>query len=136
MVKNITWSHEDSLKFYRSESWKSLRKRFIDSLPYGSKRVCSCCGKKSASLHVDHIIPISIDPTKRLDINNLQLLCKACNLGKSNKDTTRMTTLTTEQKRIKASTYKKEFYSTKWFAPTSTKKGVKANRVGFFKKEW
>ena len=82
MVKIKFWSREDSIKFYRSEEWKDLKKRFKESLPRGSRK-CSCCGEKKR-LQVDHIIPISIDPSKRLDINNLQILCVSCNRGKSN----------------------------------------------------
>lgn len=120
-MKQIFWSHEDSTKFYRSKEWEELKKVFKASLPRGKKHKCSCCDKVCSSLHVDHIIPISIDPSKRLDINNLQLLCAECNRGKSNKDSSRMSSLTDAQRKLKASQFKKEFYTKKWFAPTSKK---------------
>jgi len=46
---------------------------------------CVECGKtnKETTLHVDHITPISQKGTDELD--NLQTLCQACNLVKSNK---------------------------------------------------
>ena len=136
MKHSIAWSHEDSVKFYKSKAWEDLKKAFKASLPYGKKGRCSCCGKKSSSLHCDHIIPISVDPSKRLDIHNLQLLCRECNLGKSNKDCCRMSNLTDEARRIKATTYKKSFYTTKWFAPTSSSKKAPSMKTGFFKKKW
>ena len=40
----------------------------------------------NVELHVDHIKPRSKHPELELDINNLQILCKDCNLGKSNTD--------------------------------------------------
>ncbi|WP_374759367.1 HNH endonuclease [Dyadobacter fanqingshengii] len=42
-----------------------------------------CCGK-FVELHVDHIKPRSNYPRLALKLTNLQILCKACNLGKSN----------------------------------------------------
>ena len=45
--------------------------------------VCGASGKQTV-LHVDHIKPRSKYPELALDPNNLQVLCKDCNLGKSN----------------------------------------------------
>ena len=45
---------------------------------------CVQCGARKedgATLHVDHIIPVSRGGTDELD--NLQTLCKECNLNKS-----------------------------------------------------
>ena len=52
-------------------------------------RRCRLCGAgpDDSVLHVDHIIPRSHGGTN--DLNNLQVLCQACNLGKSNTDSTR-----------------------------------------------
>jgi 5-methylcytosine-specific restriction endonuclease McrA len=47
---------------------------------------CQSCGatiKDGVKLEVDHIIPVSRGGTN--DPNNLQVLCKTCNIGKSNK---------------------------------------------------
>lgn len=72
--------------FYSSKEWKALRYKAL--LKYGHQ--CLCCGNKPPHtiLHVDHIKPRSKFPQFELDINNLQILCEDCNLGKSNKDFT------------------------------------------------
>lgn len=52
---------------------------------------CACCGmtaKDGVKIHVDHTKPVSIFPLLRYDMDNLQVLCEMCNIGKSNKDDT------------------------------------------------
>lgn len=76
---------EMALNFYKSEEWRKLRYRALKY--YGNK--CSCCGKgpeDGVVIDVDHIVPLSLNWNKRLDIGNLQILCKTCNLGKGNVD--------------------------------------------------
>jgi len=70
--------------FYRTRQWREVRYQVL--VKYG--RICQCCGQKEGFLHVDHIKPRSLFPDLELDINNLQVLCEACNIGKSNRDTT------------------------------------------------
>lgn len=73
-------------KFYDSKEWKQLRYKAFQK--HGRK--CLCCGAEPPTvvLHVDHIKPRSIHPELELDIDNLQILCEACNVGKSNLDDT------------------------------------------------
>jgi 5-methylcytosine-specific restriction endonuclease McrA len=47
-------------------------------------RNCRYCGSDEEPLHIDHIIPRKRGGTH--DLENLQVLCKACNLRKSSKD--------------------------------------------------
>lgn len=79
---------QSSDDFYKSPEWLALRYRVLATY----QRKCMCCGRTpdetGSSLHVDHIIPRSLDRHKELDFNNCQLLCRDCNLGKSNRDTT------------------------------------------------
>ena len=73
--------------FYDSRQWRELRYEAL--LKYGRK--CSCCGIEAGlgvPLHVDHIKPRSKYPDLALDINNLQVLCEMCNLGKGAWDET------------------------------------------------
>lgn len=70
--------------FYSSDDWRRLRYRI---LTFHGRR-CQCCGAtadQGATIQVDHIIPLSVDWSSRLDRDNLQVLCLDCNLGKSNK---------------------------------------------------
>ena len=72
-------------KFYASIKWKELRYIALKN----SGGCCTLCGARSSdgvTLHVDHIVPRSIDPRKEFDLDNLQILCDDCNIGKSNRD--------------------------------------------------
>lgn len=70
--------------FYGSPEWIHLRNQAF--LEQGSK--CSCCHTENGELHADHIKPISKFPELKLSLDNIQILCKKCNLGKSNLDKT------------------------------------------------
>lgn len=73
--------------FYDSREWLSLR---YEALRASAGR-CVCCGARASQdnpLHVDHIKPRSKHPELALVLANLQVLCKSCNLGKSNTDDT------------------------------------------------
>lgn len=72
-----------SKEFLESREWQSLRYEALKK--HGRK--CQCCGAKPPSvvLHVDHIKPRYRYPELCLDINNLQVLCAACNMGKGAK---------------------------------------------------
>lgn len=82
--KKPTYRHE-AQDFYKSTAWRSLRYDVLKE--QGAK--CQLCGrgrKHDIVLHCDHIMPLSKDWSKRLDKDNIQVLCDDCNLGKSNKD--------------------------------------------------
>lgn len=73
--------------FYETDEWRSVRYRALKL--HGGR--CQCCGAGAAQgkiLHVDHIKPRSKFPELALTLENLQVLCEDCNLGKSNKDDT------------------------------------------------
>ncbi|NTU49425.1 MAG: HNH endonuclease [Desulfobulbaceae bacterium] len=72
------------VSFYDSDEWKALRYKAFAQ--YGNK--CQACGrspKDGIVLHVDHIKPRFKYPELALSIDNVQILCADCNLGKSNK---------------------------------------------------
>jgi HNH endonuclease len=72
----------DSYTFVRAGLWWSVLAR--------DNWTCCSCGRSSKeegiTLEVDHITPRSKGGTD--DLDNLQTLCKKCNIGKSNKDNT------------------------------------------------
>lgn len=72
--------------FLQTREWRELR--YLAIKKHGQK--CVCCGRSppSVSIHVDHIKPRHTHPTLALDMNNLQILCDDCNLGKGAWDQT------------------------------------------------
>lgn len=77
---------EASIVFYESREWREARYEAIKK--HG--RRCLVCGRTphdhGIAIHVDHIKPRSLFPELELCIDNLQVLCEDCNLGKSNRD--------------------------------------------------
>lgn len=66
--------HEKYDSFYQTKAWKELRaKKFYDA-----NGLCEMCFKENTirkGREVHHIIPIEKDWSKRLDYDNLILLC-------------------------------------------------------------
>lgn len=72
--------------FYKSLSWRQIR-----YLALKNSVGCNCCGARArdgVQLHVDHIKPISRYPELKLSLDNLQVLCDDCNIGKGSWDET------------------------------------------------
>lgn len=81
----VTRSTKDA--FYESWEWKHKRLEAIKL--HGRK--CLCCGagpEHGVRIVVDHIKPLGEFWELRLDLNNLQVLCNDCNMGKGNRDFT------------------------------------------------
>lgn len=81
-----TWKPKRA-DFYDTDEWRALRYQALKL--YGAR--CQCCGATPTPgnpMHVDHIKPRSKYPELELALSNLQILCRPCNLGKSNKDET------------------------------------------------
>jgi 5-methylcytosine-specific restriction endonuclease McrA len=70
--------------FYSSQAWRQARYQALRNC----NGRCMLCGDPPGrfSLHVDHIKPRSKFPALALEPSNLQVLCRDCNLGKSNTD--------------------------------------------------
>lgn len=81
--KNIEFQDTKD-EFYLTDAWKRLRLRAIAQ--YGLR--CMKCSAINVEMHVDHIKPRSKYPEMELVFNNLQVLCRKCNLEKSNVDET------------------------------------------------
>lgn len=85
--------HEPKVKatpgdvFYASRAWRQLRYLALRN----TNGRCQCCGSSAANgivIHVDHIKPRPKFPHLELALDNLQVLCEDCNMGKSNWDET------------------------------------------------
>lgn len=77
----------NSRAFLSSYEWRRVRMEALKK--YGAK--CQCCGATpttGAVMNVDHIKPRKIYPELALCLDNLQILCGACNHGKGNWDMT------------------------------------------------
>ena len=74
-------------EFYSSWEWKKARYQALQR--YGAK--CMLCGatpQSGAQICVDHIKPRALYPALELDLDNLQVLCDDCNMGKGRWDQT------------------------------------------------
>lgn len=69
--------NEKFSQFYNSNEWKNLRNQKF----YDADGLCELCNKNKIikqGREVHHIIPIETDWNKRLDYDNLILLCSDC----------------------------------------------------------
>lgn len=82
--------------FYETDEWRRVRYAAL-RLHGGKCCLCGATAHQGAVLHVDHIKPRSLHPELELDVNNLQVLCADCNLGKSNLDDTDWRASNTQQ---------------------------------------
>lgn len=73
--------------FYESREWLELRYRVLQKAG-GSCKLCGCRPTSDNPIQVDHIKPRSLHPELALVESNMQVLCRNCNVGKSNKDDT------------------------------------------------
>ena len=85
--------------FYLSDQWILLKRKVYKLYGKG----CMKCKSVSGETHIDHIMPRSLYPSLELDIHNLQILCKKCNMEKSNKNSTDYRTQ--EQRNMLSRTY-------------------------------
>lgn len=84
-VDGFSMAPQRPTNFYSSWEWKAARYEALKM--YGQR--CQCCGWRPGDtargyLTVDHIKPRSKHPELALSVENLQVLCNDCNMGKSN----------------------------------------------------
>lgn len=70
-------------RFYSNARWQKLRDRKLKNDP-----LCEHClpDVVTPATEVDHIIPVEVDWSRRLDWNNLQSLCHSCHMKKTAED--------------------------------------------------
>lgn len=93
----------------RSGKYQRLKKKFLENiLKKDGKIFCHYCGRRlykakkglkvcsDNTVTIDHILPISKYPEKRLDITNFRASCLSCNMNKGSKDINQTLTYTNE----------------------------------------
>ena len=81
------WIKSRIEKLSGNDRWMAVR---YQALKAGNGKCCLCGlgAHDGVKLHVDHIKPKSIYPELMYEVDNLQVLCEGCNMGKSNLDDT------------------------------------------------
>ena len=74
---------EGRQQFYKTPQWRAIRLLVLATNPYCVE--CLKLGLKTLATDVDHIIDIKDEPTRFMDLNNLQGLCKPCHSAKTMK---------------------------------------------------
>lgn len=74
-------------RFYLSLEWRQLRYLAIKNCG-GRCMACGASAEDGARIHVDHIKPRKTHPHLSLRLDNLQVLCEDCNIGKGGWDDT------------------------------------------------
>lgn len=74
----------DTDSFYLTDEWLAVKRKIHRLYKCG----CMRCNIEDVETHIDHILPRSKYPTLSFDIHNLQILCRKCNMEKSNIDFT------------------------------------------------
>ena len=75
---------QEMREFYNSTAWRRLRELKLKRNP-----VCEECyrrGRISKAAIADHVLPAREYPSRRLDIDNLQSLCRGCHNKKTAAD--------------------------------------------------
>lgn len=73
--KKKSWQSNNK-SFYNSTAWKDLTSYVYQR----DKGLCQRCGKFvfGRRAHHHHIVPIQVDPSRKLDPDNVELLCDEC----------------------------------------------------------
>lgn len=89
---------KDNNKFYHSREWAAVRAEVLTRDAFQCQ-VCKRAGRLTIGTTVHHIIPVRVDPSKKLDPNNLETICRACH---NKEHTERTKTLHDKQVVLKA----------------------------------
>lgn len=63
--------------FYHSSEWQAVRQQVLERDHYICQ-VCKRAGRITPATTVHHIVPLRMDYSRRLDLSNLETICKAC----------------------------------------------------------
>lgn len=73
----MVWDKARLNRFYHSQEWKAARLQVLERDAYRCQ-VCKRAGRLTVADTVHHIIPVKVDSSKRLDLDNLESICRAC----------------------------------------------------------
>lgn len=71
--------------FYKTVAWQKVRQQALIR-DHGLCVICKHGKKITVADMVDHIVPIRVDWSLRLDLKNLQSLCDSCHKSKTAED--------------------------------------------------
>ena len=97
-LKRGEYAETAGSKVYRSADWKSLRKAVLQEEP-----LCQNClynSRVTPASHVDHIVPIAVDPSLSWSMDNLWSLCPSCHSKKTLMEKGKIPTQPTTEARI------------------------------------
>lgn len=77
---NLTRRDPVAAKVYRSARWAAVRAQVLRSEPIC--RPCAAAGRTELASQVDHITPLTRDPSRAYDPTNLQPICTVCHAAK------------------------------------------------------
>ncbi len=79
--------HHENKSFYVTDAWQDVRADVYER----EKGKCQRCHKFvfGKTAHCHHIIPIKKNPTLKLDVNNIMLLCPKCHAIVENEEKTK-----------------------------------------------
>ena len=87
--------------FYHSSEWQAVRRQVLDRDHYLCQ-VCKRAGRITPATTVHHIIPLRVDYGKRLDLPNLETICRACHNAEHKERTQLLKKKTTKIKNKKS----------------------------------
>lgn len=68
---------KDNTAFYHSPEWKAVRLEVLERDAYQCQ-TCKRAGRLTIATTVHHIVPVRVDPSRKLDPCNLEAICKTC----------------------------------------------------------
>jgi 5-methylcytosine-specific restriction endonuclease McrA len=81
LVRRGRCTQHNVKRWYQRARWFRLRQQVLVAQAYQ----CAACGHVQQQLEVDHIVKHDDDPRRFYDRQNLQALCPACHVAKTNR---------------------------------------------------
>lgn len=89
-------------EFYHSAEWQEVRQAVLERDHYLCQ-VCKQRGIVKQATTVHHLIPLRVDYSKRLDVENLETICQSCHNKEHNERNKKLS-----QKKLKTKIQKRD----------------------------